>query len=121
MTTACGPSTLQANAWLVSMNGNANCMANRHRGGGSSGRPSGFPPEPPPPFPQGDHLLTTSSWSVTYVSGLKCYPSLRPSRGSALEALYTSGNEQPVFEALRARSGRPARGPRGPAAAAQGG
>ena len=48
-TTACGPSTFAACAWLVSMKGNANCMANRPRGGGSSGRPSGFPPEPPPP------------------------------------------------------------------------
>jgi hypothetical protein len=53
-------------------------MANRPCGGGSSGRPSGFPPEPPPPFPRPE-LLTTPSWSVTYVSGLKCYPCLRPS------------------------------------------
>jgi len=81
MTTAYGRSTLQATALLGSINLNANCMANPQRGVDSSSRPTGSFRSRRPPFPLRD-LLITSSRSVTDVSGLKCYPCLRPPRVS---------------------------------------
>ena len=104
--TACGPSTFAACAWLVSMKGNANCMANRPRGGGSSGRPSGFPPSrrPLPGAASTNHFRPES---VTYVSGLKCVPT----SGRPLWSGGATGSKDEKAPSLRrgaAAWGRPA-------------